>query len=240
MANENNTLGILGQKKLNAALENKKLEQLEQIQDLAQEEQQDELLNKPQSSNTLQRMKLEWGFNNKQQWDKEKLGIQKYYADKDAIDRANIQSSYELNNPQRNGFVAPNISLHEQAVLGNDTSYEKLLQNELQRKQQLDSALQHNQNQYDKMIAMMNVDKEQFYQKLRIADEEYERNLRAAEIATAPYQRQLQEFSQWLSAKDGRFDTSYWAALQDGVANFLDSATDVPRSIYHFLTNGNL
>lgn len=238
---EDNTFGLLGQQKLQQSQENQSLQAFETQQEVAQRREEAKALNKNSTGNyQLDRARAEWQFNKQQEIALKKAGIQKAYADKQAYDSYQIDKNYDINSVQVGGGIAPNRTTMEQAILGQNSSLEGYLRNEENRNKQLDKQLQANQNQYDKLAALMGVDKEQFYKNLQAQDWEYEQNIQAAKIANAPFLETMNIYSNFLSSSDGRYDTSYWAALYDGIANGLDSMTDIGGTLVHFLMNGNL
>ena len=239
---EKDTLGLLAQQKLDEASNNQTLHNLEQ--NILAKKQIDEAKSLNKNSQGLRywdRLSAEGTFLKGQEYQTQSNMINKQYADKNAYDTYQRDKNYDPSTLLQTGFVAPNLTLTEQQALSvsKKLNYQDTLANEVERRKQLEGQLQQNQNNFDRLQALMGVEKEKFYNNLNSIDREYERNIEAVRVANLPYQNILEQTNKYMSSDDGRYNTSYWAALQDGATGLLDSFTDLGRGTFHFLLNGS-
>ena len=239
---EKDTLGLLAQQKLDEANNNQTLHNLEQ--NILAKKQIDEAKSLNKNSQGLRywdRLSAEGTFLKGQEYQTQSNMINKQYADKNAYDTYQRDKNYDPSTLLQTGFAAPNLTLTEQQALSvsKKLNYQDTLANEVERRKQLEGQLQQNQNNFDRLQALMGVEKEKFYNNLNSIDREYERNIEAVRVANLPYQNILEQTNKYMSSDDGRYNTSYWAALQDGATGLLDSFTDLGRGTFHFLLNGS-
>lgn len=239
---EKDTLGLLAQQKLDEANNNQTLHNLEQ--NILAKKQIDEAKSLNKNSQGLRywdRLSAEGTFLKGQEYQTQSNMINKQYADKNAYDTYQRDKNYDPSTLLQTGFAAPNLTLTEQQALSvsKKLNYQDTLANEIERRKQLEGQLQQNQNNFDRLQALMGVEKEKFYNNLNSIDREYERNIEAVRVANLPYQNILEQTNKYMSSEDGRYNTSYWAALQDGATGLLDSFTDLGRGTFHFLLNGS-
>ena len=239
---EKDTLGLLAQQKLDEANNNQTLHNLEQ--NILAKKQIDEAKSLNKNSQGLRywdRLSAEGTFLKGQEYQTQSNMINKQYADKNAYDTYQRDKNYDPSTLLQTGFAAPNLTLTEQQALSvsKKLNYQDTLANEVERRKQLEGQLQQNQNNFDRLQALMGVEKEKFYNNLNSIDREYERNIEAVRVANLPYQNILEQTNKYMSSNDGRYNTSYWAALQDGATGLLDSFTDLGRGTFHFLLNGS-
>lgn len=239
---EKDTLGLLAQQKLDEANNNQTLHNLEQ--NILAKKQIDEAKSLNKNSQGLRywdRLSAEGSFLKGQEYQTQSNMINKQYADKNAYDTYQRDKNYDPSTLLQTGYTAPNLTITEQQALSvsNKLNYQDTLANEVARRKQLEGQLQQNQNNFDRLQALMGVEKEKFYNNLNSIDREYERNIEAVRVANLPYQNILEQTNKYMSSDDGRYNTSYWAALQDGATGLLDSFTDLGRGTFHFLLNGS-
>lgn len=234
----NESFGLLAQNKLDKANTNQNLKQLSKNIEISEEANNDYELNK--DTNQWNRIKKEWDFKRQKQLQLEKANIYKKYKDKKAYNEYLLDKDTDVNGIFQNGIIPRGLSITEQKILGQNGSYEQYLQNRLNRERKLDLRLQENQDYYNKIKELIGLEEREFNNLLEKQDEEFRLNLQASKLSNSVLSDTYKQFNTYASNNNGMFDTSYWAALKDGTANFLDSLSDLPRGLYHYLMNGNL
>lgn len=77
---------------------------------------------------------------------------EKELADRQAYHEYELSKQYDPTQILKNGSAAPGLSLDEQRILGRNITYEQMIQNEVQRRQELERKLLQNEIMYQRAL----------------------------------------------------------------------------------------